>query len=163
MKLIHSFLVFALMGSGSFANAATPVATTAPSVNLSIAGTPDELIALERQKVDYIFGTPEEKHAALRLFAKDFVNIATGPGGPQWEIPDLEAHMKLFPTLPAGTFTMTEIHVTPLARGCCVVSYKIAGPGPDGKPWTALNSSTWVKRGREWKTVFYQASLISGS
>lgn len=159
MKLIRTLFLFALVGCTSFANAAA----TAPVVNLSIEGTPDELIALEKQKVDYLFGTPEQKHEALRLFAKDFVNIAAGPGGPQWEVPDLETHMKMFPNLPAGSFALTEFHVTHLAEGCSVVSYKIAGPGPDGKLWTALNSSTWVKRGREWKTVFYQASLISGS
>jgi hypothetical protein len=71
--------------------------------------------------------------------------------------------MKMFPTLPAGSFALTDFHVTPLDRDCVIVSYKIMGPGPDGKPWTALNSSTWVKRDHEWKTVFYQASLISGS
>ena len=163
MKTIHVFFVLSLIGLGSIARAATTPAAAASGINLSISGTSDELIALEKQKVDYIFGTPEEKHAALRLFAKDFVNIAASPGGPQWEVPDMEAHMKMFPALPAGSFVMTEFHVTTLARGCAVVSYKIMGPGPDGKPWKALNSSTWVKQGREWKTAFYQASLISGS
>lgn len=163
MKLTYLFLLAGVLGYVSTAKAATSAAAPVPTVNLSIAGTPDELIALEKQKVDYLFGTPEEKHTALQLFDKDFVNIAIGPGGPQWEIPDLEVHIKIFPTLPAGSFALTEFHVTQLTRDCVVVSYKIVGPGPEGKPWASLNSSTWAKRGREWKTVFYQASLISGS
>jgi hypothetical protein len=163
-KLVRSFSLLALMASASHARAAPSAAATAPTLNLSIAGTPEELIALEKQKVDYLFGTPEQKQLVLRTYAEDYNGVHVGPAGPGWaNYTGVVAHRDMFPNLPAGTFILTDFHVTTLAAGCCVLSYKVTGPGPDGAPWAALNSSVWVKRGREWKTVFYQSGPISGS
>jgi hypothetical protein len=164
MKFIRSFLLLALLGSTSVGRAATSSTSPVPSVNLSVAGTADELIALERLKVDYLFGTPEQKQAVLPMFAEDFGGISVGPAGPQWgDHSGVVGNLKIFPNLPAGAFTLVDFHVTTLAAGSIVVTYKITGPGPTGATWTAINSSIWVKRGHEWKTVFYQATPISGS
>ena len=106
----------------------------------------------------------EQKQAALLIFAEDFGEIHVGPAGPEWgDHSGVVGNLKIFPNLPAGAFTLTDFHVTKLAADCSVVTYRISGPGPTGAPWTSINSSVWVKRGREWKTVFYQATPISGS
>ena len=164
MKAIHTLLLLALIGATSVGRAAAPSTPPAPGINLAIAGTPDELIALEKQKVDYLFGTFEQKQAALLIFAEDYAGVSVGPAGPAWgDHSGVVNNLKIFPNLPAGAFTLTEFHVTKLAGGCFIVTYKITGPGPTGAPWAAINSSIWMKRGREWKTVFYQAPSISGS
>lgn len=143
------------------APAAAPVIVAAtPPFDLAVAGTPAELLALERAKVDGIFGTLAQKEAMPRLFAADFAGISYSPFAPaRGGAPTLEK-LKQFPALPAGTFQMTDTHVFPLADGVSVVTYVCSGPGPDGQPWSAFLSSTWARRHGEWKTVYYQATVI---
>jgi hypothetical protein len=154
-----------MSGAVTSETAATPsaaptiIAAAAP-FNLAVAGTPAELISLERAKVDSLFGTPEQKQQVLRLFAADFAGISIGPVAPTRDAGPTPQKLRQFPSRPAGTFQMTDVHVIPLAEGVSVVTYICSGPGPDGRPWSAFNSSTWARRGAEWKTVYYQATVI---
>lgn len=155
MKLKIATLLVLLTAS---AFAATPV-----PINLAIAGSTEELTALERIKVDYVFGTPEQKLAVLALYADDFHGVSYGPTGPS-RSDHAAAVEKLtnstFPALPAGTFKISDVQVFAVVPGCKVISYVVSGPGPDGKPWSAFLSATWARRGAEWKTVYYQATTL---
>ncbi len=143
---------------------ATSVLAQAPAkINLAVTGTADELTALERIKVDYFFGTPEQKLAIVSMFDTDFHGIGEGPTGPsRSDYAQSASTLKgsVLPVFPTGTFTMSDVHVVSLQPGCSVITYIASGPGPDGKPWSAFLSSIWVKRGKEWKTVYYQATPI---
>jgi len=155
MKLKIALLLAAL-AARAFAGAPAPI-------NLAITGTAEELTALERIKVDYVFGTPEQKLAVLAMYADDFQGIGYGPTGPA-RSDHVAVVQKLtnstFPAFPAGTFKMSDVHVVPVLPGCIVISYTASGPGPDGKPWSAFLSSTWARRGAEWKTIYYQATTL---
>jgi hypothetical protein len=154
MKL--KLLLLALLSTSAFAQAPA-------QINLAINGTAEELTALERIKVDYFFGTPEQKLAILPMFDPGFHGIGEGPTGPsRSDYAQSASALKgsILPVFPAGTFTMSDVHVVSLQRGCTVITYIATGPGPDGKPWSAFLSSTWVKRGKEWKTVYYQETPI---
>ncbi|HET7537492.1 MAG TPA: hypothetical protein VFJ90_13615 [Candidatus Didemnitutus sp.] len=154
MKL--KLAVLALLVTSAFA--AEPA-----KINLAIAGTAEELTALERIKVDYFFGTPEQKLAIVPMFDTDFHGIGEGPTGPsRSDYAQSTSNLKgpIFPVFPAGTFKMSDVHIVTLQPGCVVITYIASGPGPDGKPWSAFLSSTWVKRGKEWKTVYYQETAI---
>ena len=164
MKIKSTVTLLALLATSAFAQA--PAATAPLAINLTVKGTAEELTALERTKVDYIFGTPEQKRVALTMFGTDFHGIGYGPSGPSRS--DYKGTVEkltgaFFPAMPPGTFKMSEVQVLSLQPGCTVVSYVISGPGPDGKPWTAFLSSTWVRHGKEWQTSYYQATVAPQS
>jgi len=163
MKIKTTLSLLALFATSAFSQVAAAATSTPVAINLAVKGTADELTALERAKVDYIFGTPEQKLAALTMYGTDFHGIGYGPEGPArgdyaGVVEKLQA--AYFPAFPPGTFRMTDVKVLSLQPGCTIVSYFLNGPGPDGKPWNAFLSSTWVQRGAEWKTVYYQATVV---
>jgi hypothetical protein len=162
MKQIPSALLpLALLIATSSSAAPAPTSTNPSPVNLTVSGTDAELLHLERTKCDHFFGTAAEKRAVLRMFASDFVSVGYGATGPTRDgVEALAERTKTFPSVTHGTYIMSEPKVIRLGRDCAIVSYVLAGPWGD-REWRAFLSSTWVKRGGEWKTVFYQATGIS--
>ena len=125
-------------------------------------GHPDaELIRLEIQKSEYLFGTPAQRQIALQMFAPEFQGIGYGPSGPVREnYASILTLITLFPMLPPGTITWTDWRVLQLGTNTYVVSYVAIGPGPTGDVVAYYESSTWNWRDGSWKTLFFHQSQV---
>ncbi|MGC4072469.1 MAG: hypothetical protein QM760_08130 [Nibricoccus sp.] len=157
MKTLFAHLLLASLTTLS------DLAQSPAPINLAITGTAEELIALERTKVDYIFGTPEQKQAAIVMFGTDFHGIefnAAGASRGDYARAVKKLSNSFFPPMPPGALKMSDVQVFELQPECSIVSYAMNGPGPDGTPWTGYLSSIWVRRGNEWKTSFYQVTVV---
>lgn len=155
IRLSLFVLVASLLANSVFAN-------HGPAACRSNLGHPqDALIALEIQKIAYLFGTPAQKSQAVQMYDQDFQGVGYGPAGPGREnYADVLASVGFFPTLPPGTFTLSDWMVSQAGPNTYVVSYLAVGPGPLGDATAFLQSSTWTWRGGRWKTVFFHQTLI---
>jgi hypothetical protein len=112
-----------------------------------------QLVTMERQKWRAL---AEGKFGSVAdLFAEDFINVAWLPEKGMVRQPRAEALAALakFPAsqeeIPLSDFQL--VHAT---DGAVIVTYKAAAPFG-----LLFATSVWARRGGEWKTVFYQASV----
>ena len=109
------------------------------------------LIAKEKRKWDAL---KNGRWLSLKdMFAEDFISIGYEPDGA------VKMSMKAQSfsqenRLPSGIeFALSDFKVVAANKDSAVITYIAAGP------IKVHATSVWAKRGKEWKTVFYQATM----
>lgn len=115
----------------------------------------NDLIRLERAK----WGDPPDAltpDAFVNLFAEDFVSVEYGADLPPTGV-ERKTREQVFsgPPLPPAKFELTEWQSIQVTPDVVILSYRVKGLS---FAWNAYATSTWVRRGDKWYTVFYQAS-----
>ena len=156
----HIRLLFVLAAGLVASSLLTTRSLAAAPTNL---GHPEaELIRLEIQKGEYLFGTPAQRQIALQMFDPEFQGIGYGPTGQpvRENYETIRTLITLFPMLPPGTITWADWRVLQVGTNTYVLSYVAIGPGPTGDVVAFYESSTWTWRGGSWKTLFFHQTLI---
>ncbi len=152
--MLRSFIMIVFLSAAVPAVLAqSPKATTQKEAKLSA-----EIIAKETRKWDAIrSGTWS---SVEDLYADDYISVGYAP--------DLTVSRRtkkeMFGRAKLGRadFQLSDFKVITSNGDTAVISFvaKSAGDGPFGSGFAIYASSIWVKRKGEWKTLFYQASLI---
>jgi hypothetical protein len=106
-----------------------------------------------------------EKHLWELLKQKDWDTFAAhlaedqlevGPGG----VYDKTATLTAIKQWDFTKATPSDFKATKLDDDATLVTYKVKGTGPDGKPFEERASSIWVKRGGKWLAAFHMGTPV---
>ena len=88
------------------------------------------------------------------MFAEEFLSIGYEPDGSVRMTTKAQSFSPDNKLPPGIDFSVSDFKVVMVGKDSAVVTYTASGP------IKVFATSVWAKRGREWKTVFYQASMI---
>lgn len=88
------------------------------------------------------------------MFAEDFLSLGYEPDGTVKMTTKAQSFSRENRLPPGFEFTLSDFKVISANKDSVIVTYVAAGP------IKVHATSVWAKRGREWKTVFYQATMI---
>ena len=133
----------------------TPVVAPAESLQAT-------LTAKERQKWDAFRTGPSAD--IFEMFADDFVSIGYKPGPPPLTVEMTTKREMLLARgqkSPPAEFRLSDFQVMTPNGETAIVTYKARGTEntPPGPEFVIHATSVWVKRGEQWLTIFYQATL----
>lgn len=146
--LCYSYLASLVLTAGQ-ARAQTPVRV------ISV----DSLL-VRQEKLKWLALSRGEFGQHPEWLTADFMNIGYLPDGTvmryrqgaQVANPGQAPNKRL--KLPPATFAVSDFHVLTASPEVRIVTYQARGP------MSLFVSSTWVKQGESWKTLFYQATAF---
>jgi hypothetical protein len=124
----------------------------AQSKTVSENSTEATLIAKEKQKWNAL---KNGGWLALKeMFAEEFISIGYEPDGSVRATTKAQSFSQENRLPPGVDFVMSDFRVIWADKKNAVVTYQAAGP------IKVQATSHWTKRGKNWQTVFYQATMI---
>jgi hypothetical protein len=147
MKRFLMFAVLVLISPSLFF-AQTKAKST---VNVTGSTMGKELIAKEKSKWDAL---KDGRWLSLReMFAEDFLSIGYEPDGSVKMTTKAQSFSPENRLPPGIEFTVSDFKVVSAGKDSAVVTYIATGP------IKVHATSVWAKLGKDWKTIFYQATM----
>jgi hypothetical protein len=132
----------------SFAAAQSKTANNGGAAN----SLEEMLIAREKQKWESL---TNGRWAELKdLFAEDFVSIGYQPDGSVKMTNKTESFAASGALPPDVKFVLSDFKIISADKKNAVITYQASGP------IKIQATSHWTKRGKNWQTVFYQATML---
>jgi hypothetical protein len=121
------------------------------NLSASMGSLETALIAKEKQKWEAL---KNGRWLSLKdMFAEDFLSIGYEPAGTVKMTTKAQSFSQENWLPPGIEFTLSDFKVVSADKDSAVVTYIATGP------IKVHATSVWAKRGKEWKTIFYQATM----